>query len=384
MHTTNESDDLKHSIELLDSVYGSVDSPEFPKPMPSTEAGPCADGRQHRYLWTDAFGVLAYVSIADHFGSKGNCTHAMKYREAANTLVDVVHQCLGVPRSAKIVDAMTLDSSSPTGYVGLRIGKVFSKKETDFGMSYDGMYFHYIDKWLLALARSGHIEDGIRIAKSCFPYFFDDNAGDGRGGGIRWKLSPDASPPRNYNRASPNDDTLVALITLSILEAHRTDITSKLSSEEEKRNYNISLDAEIKYLENALEGYVPRVTHDPLGWGLEVMYDQFLDGHPRQRALASLQSIALDQSNISLPFRLYGAMIGARLAGRDVVPERTVKQLIDMSIAHEKKAMETLSNEEDHSCINRVMLAMCMLSGKGKGALARKTGDPLITLQKRE
>lgn len=61
-----------------------------------------------------------------------------------------------------------------------------TRKVTDYGMHYDGQYWHYIDKWLFALARTNHIEDGIRIAKSCFPYFFSS----GRyGGGIRWKLS---------------------------------------------------------------------------------------------------------------------------------------------------------------------------------------------------
>ena len=61
-----------------------------------------------------------------------------------------------------------------------------TRKVTDYGMHYDGQYWHYIDKWLFALARTNHIEDGIRIAKSCFPYFFSSGK---YGGGIRWKLS---------------------------------------------------------------------------------------------------------------------------------------------------------------------------------------------------
>ncbi len=42
-------------------------------------------------------------------------------------------------------------------------------------------------------------------------------------------------------------------------------------------------------------------------------------------------------------------MIGARLAERDVAPERTANQLIEMSMAREKIAIETLSNQEIHS-----------------------------------
>ena len=168
--TANHQDPLVDPMMLLNSLYGLVDSPSFPLPMAAEEAGACADGNQRRYLWTDAFGVLAYVSIADFYENEGNHTEAEKYRQAANTLVDVVHKCLGTPRSRDKSDAMIPDASSPTGFVGLRIGKVSSREETDPGMIYDGMYFHYIDKWLLALARSNHTEEGIKIAKSCFPF----------------------------------------------------------------------------------------------------------------------------------------------------------------------------------------------------------------------
>jgi hypothetical protein len=259
---------------------------------------------------------------------------------------------------------MTVDASSPTGHVGLRIGKVSSRKVTDYGMSFDGMYWHYVDKWLLALARSGHADEGIRIAKSCFSYFFhpgDD--GTGRGGGIRWKLSVDASAPPSLERARASDDTLVALIVFSILEAGRTSKTTP------------SLADEIRMLKASLKGYRPHVTDDPLGWGLEAMYDQFLEGHVRTRALASLQSSALDPSHLSLPFRLYGAMIGARIAGEAVAPQRKIDKLIELSLQHEARA--AAKGFEEHSSINRVMLAMCMLC---PGALGKLPTDPTVRL----
>jgi hypothetical protein len=150
---------------------------------------------------------------------------------------------------------MQTDSSSPTGYVGLRIGKVQSRKTTDYGMHYDGQYWHYVDKWLLALARAGRAEEGIRIAKSCFPHFFDAGArGDGWDGGIRWKLSVDATPAPGQERAYASDDTLVALIVFSILENARTSDDMP------------SLKEEIDLLRNSLQFYKPRVTSDPLGW----------------------------------------------------------------------------------------------------------------------
>ena len=346
------------AISLLETVYGSVDHPNFPKPMPSDEAGLCADGHQRRYLWTDAFGVLAYVSLAEQQHDEQN---AQKYRQAADKLIHAVHQCLGKPRSNKPEHAMQVDPKSPTGFVGLRIGKVHSRQVTDYGMSYDGMYWHYVDKWLLALARAGHTSEGIAIAKSCFSAFFDKGLqGNGWDGGIRWKLSVDASAPASLQRAHASDDTLVALIVYSILEKERNPDDPSLSDE-------------ISMLRNALQYYKPRVTDDPLGWGLEAMYDQFLQGHPRQQALASLQASALHPLHLSLPFRLYGAMIGARLAGDKVAPSKTVRDLIELSLKHEEK----VKGHEEHSTINRVMLAMCLLC---PGALGRQPNDPLVQL----
>ena len=334
-------------ISLLDSVYGRVDSPDFPVPMPEGEAGLCADGHQRRYLWTDAFAVLAFCSIAERYESEGKLVAASLYRNASNKLINVVHECLGAPVSSKAENAMHKDPRSPTGYMGLRIGKVNSRRVTDAGMEFDGQYWHYVDKWLFALERAGRSDDAIKIAKSCFPYFFDSS----RGGGIRWKLSVDGTPPSGLEHAYANQDTLSALVVFSVLGKHNKDLAE-----------------EISMLRNALDGYRPRVTTDPLGWGLEAFYNQFLQDHPMSDALESLQARALDPSHLSLPFRLYGAMIGARIAG---IATQKVDSLEQMSLAHEAR----VAGREEHSCINRVMLAMCLLS---PGALCRRHDDPLV------
>jgi len=355
MAVTSNSAETSAAVALLESVYGPANGPNFPLPMPSDEAGLCCDGRQRRYLWTDAFGVLAYVSLADRFdnGSNNNKEEARKYREAAERLVEVVHECLGKPRSNNPVDEMQPDTAlSPTGFVGLRIGKVRSRKVTDYGMSLDGQYWHYVDKWLLALARTGstrRVIEAAQIAKSLFPFFFDAGPrGDGRYGGIRWKLSVDATPPPELQQASASDDTLTALIVFSIIEKERSKIAAGSGDDAPSIP---SLAGEIALLKTALESYTPRVTNDPLGWGLEAMYDQFLRGRPRTQTLASLRRSALHPSHLSLPFRLYGAMIGARVAGDAVAPPDQVDELVELSLQHEAAA--EASGYEEHSTINR-------------------------------
>lgn len=240
-------------------------------------------------------------------------------------------------------------------------------------MTFDGQYFHYIDKWLFALARTNHIEDGLRIAKSIFPYFFQENR---RGsGGITWKLSVNARPPRALPPTfGPNDDTLNALIVFSLLESQR------------RRNDqcmpNLGLSDEIEKLQDSLRSYRPRVTDDPLGWGLEAIFDQFVHGHPRTKQLRNLASAALDPSHISLPFRLYGALIGATVSNEVLVSPEELERLRRVCIRHQFRQLEKARTSngryhEDHAAINRVMLAVALL---GPGTLRRTEDDPLVQL----
>jgi hypothetical protein len=119
---------IRQSIALLDSVYGPVDSSKFPRPMSTNEAGPCSchtsNHEQRRYLWTDAFAVCAYHTISNIYATKDMPDQSNTYRQAVETLITTVHSCLGRPRSEREEDAMTPCDVSPTGYVGLRIGKV--------------------------------------------------------------------------------------------------------------------------------------------------------------------------------------------------------------------------------------------------------------------
>lgn len=112
-----------------------------------------------RYLWTDAFGVVLYVSLFRETGEE-------RWLDAAKSLVGEVDRVLGRPR-------------------GYRIGEAPDR---------DGQYFHYLAMWMFALACLGdhepsYREKGIRIAKDVHRAFVLP------GRGVIWKMEEDLSAP---------------------------------------------------------------------------------------------------------------------------------------------------------------------------------------------
>src|SRR5436190_9624923 len=94
-----------------------------------------------RYLWTDAFGLVLYVSLFRESGEE-------RWLDQAKWLVGEVDRVLGRPR-------------------GYRIGEA-----PDRG----GQYFHYLAMWLFALACLGDHDPayrakGIRIARDAHEPF---------------------------------------------------------------------------------------------------------------------------------------------------------------------------------------------------------------------
>jgi hypothetical protein len=112
-----------------------------------------------RYLWTDAFGVILYVSLYRATGDG-------KWLDAANSLVAEVDRVLGRPR-------------------GYRIGEASDR---------DGQYFHYLAMWLYALACLGEHDrayraKGVEIARQIHRSFVIPATG------VIWKMKEDLSAP---------------------------------------------------------------------------------------------------------------------------------------------------------------------------------------------
>jgi len=112
-----------------------------------------------RYLWTDAFGVVLFVSLYRDLGEQ-------RWLDQAEELVGDVERVLGRPR-------------------GIRIGEAPDR---------DGQYFHYLAMWLFALAQLGDLKPeyrarGIALARDIHAAFVIP------GRGVIWKMEEDLSRP---------------------------------------------------------------------------------------------------------------------------------------------------------------------------------------------
>jgi hypothetical protein len=158
-----------------------------------------------RYLWTDAFAVCNFLTLYRQSGEE-------RYRRLALDLVDQVHAVLGRhreddPRTGWIsgLDEVT-GAKHPTAG-GLRIGKTLNERKADepyddrLEWDRDGQYYHYLAKWMHALARAGtataeprYIRWALELAKAAHAAFAYV-PGTGSATRMYWKMSIDLSRP---------------------------------------------------------------------------------------------------------------------------------------------------------------------------------------------
>ncbi|EON61868.1 hypothetical protein W97_01086 [Coniosporium apollinis CBS 100218] len=147
----------------------------FPIPSPSSPAldpttwtpPPASAGHKGRYLWTDAFGLLNFLTLYRE-------TSTPAYLTYARSLATAVHGTLGRTRDGRSL----LPGASPGNPLGggLRIGK-----EAEGGSDGDGQYHHYLTLWMFGLNRLGRAVGGeegrgwndqaIALAKAIHPAF---------------------------------------------------------------------------------------------------------------------------------------------------------------------------------------------------------------------
>jgi hypothetical protein len=259
-----------------------------------------------RYLWTDAFGLVLYVSLFRETGER-------RWLDAAKDLVVDVDCVLGRPR-------------------GYRIGEALDR---------DGQYYHYLAMWLFALACLGehephYREKGIQIAKDIHERFVLP------GRGVIWKMEEDLSAPYpGYG--------------LGAMDAFDGYVSYKLLSETE-------LAREIGEMRAIIERQYEQLRIDQdLGLGMMLWLAHFFPHEDwavvqRAQSLAGLDFLWVDPPGyfgrasharqVRIAFANFGVSIG--LQSQDVWPER-VRTLNDYFDAYRS------GDEYDREAITWVM-----------------------------
>lgn len=233
-----------------------------------------------RYLWTDAFGLVLYVSLFRDTGEE-------RWLDAARSLVGEVDQVLGRPR-------------------GYRIGEAADR---------DGQYFHYLSMWLFALACLGdHLpayrDKGIAVAKDVHPAFVLP------GRGVIWKMEEDLSG--RYPGYG-----------LGAMDAFDGYVSYRLLSEAD-------LAGEIGDMRAIMERQYPHLDIDQdLGLGMMLWLAHFFPTEDwavtqRERCIGALDRLWIDPPGyfgrasyarqVRIAFANYGVSLG--LQSQDIWPER--------------------------------------------------------------
>jgi hypothetical protein len=279
----------------MEAVYGSLPSniADAATWIPPEKAG----GFKGRYLWTDAFGVVNFLTLHQTTGDE-------TYLLLAKNLVKVVHDIQGRTRDGKSRLPGAPDDNPLGG--GLRIGKTDADD--------DGQYHHYLTLWMFALNRVSIVAhepqyngQAIQLAKAIQPRFFvGKNTDHPR---MVWKIATDMSHP--LVKSQGNLDPIDGYVTMRILQAS-------------VREGDQRLDEEIKDYKKVMEGKGEHfVSSDTLDLGMSAWSSHWLAGKEewatklQKQTLRQLEEVLSSRGRMlggsRLAFRDFGACLGARV-----------------------------------------------------------------------
>ncbi|KIW17161.1 hypothetical protein PV08_04352 [Exophiala spinifera] len=246
---------LTKFIQAMDSIYGPFPGPNDPN-LTRWEPPPAAEGHRGRYLWTDGFAVVNFLTLHKTTGEQ-------RYLTLATNLVTAVHNILGYTRDGtKRLPGATDDN--PLGG-GLRIGK-----HDESGPDGDGQYFHYLTVWMFALNRMTLVtgnkwynDQAVSMAKAVLPHFMTNTSAERPR--MFWKVSMDLS--YRLVNSEGNLDPIDGYVTYSLLQ--------RLSDDHHV------LDGEISALKKIVDQKAPHYsTHDTLDIGVTLWTAHWLVPEP--------------------------------------------------------------------------------------------------------
>ncbi|KAF5857873.1 hypothetical protein ETB97_005180 [Aspergillus alliaceus] len=240
--------------EAQESVYGNLSAITNP---PEWIPPPQSGGHHGRYLWTDAFGVLNFITLHREYekapGSSGFVPND-RYLTLARRLVQTVHDVLGRTRDGRNRLPGATDENPMGG--GLRIGKI-----EEHGTDGDGQYHHYLTIWMFALNRLSlatgdptYNQQAVALAKAIHPRFFV--ARHSSRPRMVWKMSMDLSAALVGSEG--NLDPIDGYVVFRLLQAAAMQMGEGEVLAEEIADYKKVMKRKVKHF----------VTNDPLDLGM--------------------------------------------------------------------------------------------------------------------
>lgn len=205
MASTNEPN-LGKFIQAMEAIYGPFPSPDDPQ-LSEWTPPEAAEGHRGRYLWTDGFAVVNFLTLHKVTGDD-------RYLILATNLIKTVHNILGYTRDGKSRLPGATDNHPLNG--GLRIGKHGAS-----GPDGDGQYFHYLTVWMFALNRMTlatgnrwYNDQAVSMARAVLPHFMTQTSYPRPR--MYWKLSTDLSRPLVLSEG--NLDPIDGYVTYKLLQ----------------------------------------------------------------------------------------------------------------------------------------------------------------------
>jgi hypothetical protein len=173
---------FKNAMQRIYGPFESLSSEQVSSWTPP----PMTEGHKGRYLWTDGFAVVNFVTLYKE-------TSNDKYLILASRLIHTVHNILGRTRDGSARLPGATDEWPLRG--GLRIGK-----HRATGSDADGQYHHYLTIWMFALNQMSiaskekwYNEQAVSLAEAIHPKFMVNR--DSSRPRMFWKMSMDLSMP---------------------------------------------------------------------------------------------------------------------------------------------------------------------------------------------
>ncbi|KAI1352306.1 hypothetical protein F5Y01DRAFT_314046 [Xylaria sp. FL0043] len=339
----------------MQKVYGPYDLTA--QPDTTWEPGN-AGGHRGRYLWTDAFGVLNFITL-----SKEDSAHGPAYVHLARHLANTVHEVLGREREPPTSRLQGATDDAPLRG-GLRIGKLDAS-----GPDGDGMYHHYLTLWMYALdvlaratreARWNSL--AVELAQAIHPRFIVQRHGRES---MVWKISTDMRRVLVGSKGHLDDVTgFVVFRRLRDTARHFDASGSEV------------LTAEIEQYARIMENSSLSLSGDPLDLGMGLWLAHFERDASWSREL-SAQALEIAQERFlvaaakpltaasrlhRLAFREFGACLGIKCY------EEGLESLMEgvetvLNIWKDKLLDDEDGQDEDLRPINLVMYAAALIPG---------------------